>query len=50
MKTRSGGAVFSVGSMASIGSLSRNGFGNDIAGITTHVLRRFSDLQPFKMP
>ena len=49
-ETKSGGAVFSVGSMAYIGSLNHNGFDNDIARITTNVLRRFSDPQPFKMP
>ena len=47
---KAGGAVFSVGSMAYIGSLNHNGFDNDIARITTNVLRRFSDPQPFKMP
>jgi N,N-dimethylformamidase len=49
-ETKSGGAVFSVGSMAYIGSLNHNGFNNDIARITTNVLRRFSDPRPFKMP
>jgi N,N-dimethylformamidase len=37
-----GGAVFSVGSIAWMGSLSANGYQNDIARITGNVLRRFS--------
>jgi N,N-dimethylformamidase len=49
-ETPSGGAVFSVGSMAYIGALNHNGFDNDIARITTNVLRRFSDPQAFKAP
>ena len=49
-ETQSGGAVFSVGSMAYIGALNHNGFDNDIARITTNVLRRFSDPKPFKIP
>ena len=49
-ETPSGGAVFSVGSMAYIGALNHNGFDNDIARITTNVLRRFSDPRPFKVP
>jgi len=49
-ETPSGGAVFSVGSMAYIGALNHNGFDNDIARITTNVLRRFSQPQPFKAP
>jgi N,N-dimethylformamidase len=49
-ETPSGGAVFSVGSMAYIGALNHNGFDNDVARITTNVLRRFSDPAPFKAP
>ena len=48
-ETPSGGAVFSVGSMAYIGALNHKGFDNDIARITTNVLKRFSDPRPFTM-
>jgi N,N-dimethylformamidase len=47
-ETKSGGAVFSVGSMAYIGALNHKGFDNDIARITTNVLKRFSDPQRFQ--
>jgi N,N-dimethylformamidase len=36
-----GGAVFSVGSIAWAGSLSHNGYDNNVARITHNVLRRF---------
>lgn len=36
--------------ITNIGSLSHNGFDNDIARITTNVLHHFSHPQPFKMP
>ena len=49
-ETPSGGAVFSVGSMAYVGALNHNNFNNDIARITTNVLKRFSDPKPFKVP
>lgn len=49
-ETPSGGAVFSVGSMAYIGALNHNGFDNDIARLTSNVLKRFSDPQPFQLP
>ena len=49
-ETPSGGAVFSVGSMAYIGALNHKGFDNDIARITTNVLTRFSDPRPFRLP
>ncbi|HWU55066.1 MAG TPA: N,N-dimethylformamidase beta subunit family domain-containing protein [Rhizomicrobium sp.] len=49
-ETPSGGAVFSVGSMAYIGALNHNSFDNDIARISTNVLKRFSQPQPFKAP
>ena len=49
-ETPSGGAVFSVGSMAYIGALNQKGFDNDIARITTNVLKRFSDPRPFTVP
>jgi N,N-dimethylformamidase len=37
-----GGAVFSVGSCSWCGSLSTNGYDNDVSCITENVLRRFS--------
>jgi N,N-dimethylformamidase len=37
------GAVFSVGSISWMGSLSHNGYDNDISRITENVLRRFSE-------
>jgi N,N-dimethylformamidase len=46
-ETPSGGAVFSVGSIAWPGSLSHNGYDNNVAKITTNVLRRFADPAPF---
>ena len=49
-ETPSGGAVFSVGSMAYIGALNHKGFDNDIARITTNVLTRFSDPRLFRLP
>lgn len=49
-ETPSGGAVFSVGSMAYIGALNHNNCDNDISRITRNVLRRFSDPAPFRMP
>jgi N,N-dimethylformamidase len=36
--------------MAYIGALNHKTFDNDIARITTNVLRRFSQPQPFKAP
>ena len=47
METGSGGAVFSVGSMNWAGSLSHNNYDNDLARVTTNVLRRFRDPVPF---
>jgi N,N-dimethylformamidase len=41
-ETRSGGAVFSVGSMTWCGSLSHNGYNNNISTITANVLKRFA--------
>ena len=49
-ETPNGGAVFSTGSIAYAGSLPINGFDNNIAKLTTNVLRRFADPRPFKMP
>jgi N,N-dimethylformamidase len=42
--------VFSTGSIAYAGSLSWNGFDNNIARLTTNVLRRFTDETPFPLP
>ena len=41
------GAVFSVGSIAWAGSLSHNGYRNNVSQITGNVLRRFLDPKPF---
>jgi N,N-dimethylformamidase len=52
-ETAEGGAVFSVGSIAWIGSLSWNAFENNVAAITRNVLRCFLDTksnEPFKAP
>ena len=45
-----GGAVFSTGSIAYVGSLSHNGYDNAIARLTGNVLTRFLDPAPFPMP
>ena len=45
-----GGAVFSTGSIAYAGALAHNGYDNDIYRITTNVLERFSDPEPFPLP
>jgi N,N-dimethylformamidase len=45
-----GGAVFSVGSIAYAGSLSHNGYKNNINQLTTNVLRRFLAAERFYMP
>jgi N,N-dimethylformamidase len=39
-----------VGSIAWIGSLSWNGFDNNVAKLTGNVLRRFLDPAPFEGP
>jgi N,N-dimethylformamidase len=49
-ETPHGGAVFSTGSIAFAGSLGTADFANDIARISTNVLRRFVDPTPFAMP
>ena len=49
-ETAAGGAVFSVGSIAYPASLSHNDFDNNIARLTTNVLRRFLDETPFEPP
>jgi N,N-dimethylformamidase len=41
-ETPAGGAVFSVGSIAYCGSLSHNGYDNNVSRITENVLRRFT--------
>ncbi len=45
-ETPNGGAVFSTGSIAWAGSLSHNGFQNNVSRITENVLRRFKDPKP----
>jgi N,N-dimethylformamidase len=49
-ETPNGGAVFSAGSIAYAGSLSWNGFDNNVFRLTTNVLNRFKDATPFVMP
>ena len=49
-ETPCGGAVFSVGSIAYIGSLSWNEFDNNVARLTGNVLRRFLDDELFDFP
>ena len=46
-ETASGGAVFSTGSIAWSGSLSHADYNNDVARITSNVLKRFLDDAPF---
>jgi N,N-dimethylformamidase len=46
-ETPSGGAVFSTSSIAWSGSLSHNGYQNNVSRITENVLRRFLDPTPF---
>jgi len=45
-----GGAVFSTGSIAYVGSLAHQGHANNIARLTLNVLRRFLDPAPFTAP
>jgi len=49
-ETPNGGAVFSTGSIAYAGSLSWNGFNNNVFRLTSNVLNRFKDATPFLMP
>lgn len=49
-ETAGGGAVFSTGSIAWAGSMAWNSYDNEIAQITSNVLRRFNDPEPFTMP
>jgi N,N-dimethylformamidase len=48
-ETLGGGAVFSVGSIAWAGSLSHNGYDNNVSLITKNVLDRFLDETPFEV-
>jgi len=49
-ETPGGGAVFSTGSIAYCGSLSNNDYKNNISRVTSNVLSRFADEEPFTMP
>lgn len=49
-ETTGGGAVFSTGSIAWSGSMAWNGYDNEIAHITSNVLRRFNNPQRFEIP
>ncbi len=44
--TANGGAVFSVGSMTWVGSLSHNGYENSVSRVTRNVLERFLERAP----
>ncbi|MEQ8660045.1 MAG: hypothetical protein RLW62_04450 [Gammaproteobacteria bacterium] len=46
--TRAGGAVFSTSSMAWCGSLSHNGYDNNVSRMTENVLRRFAGEGPLE--
>ncbi|MBX6321004.1 MAG: N,N-dimethylformamidase, partial [Rhodospirillaceae bacterium] len=46
-ETPNGGAVWSTGSIAWSGSLSHNGYDNNVSRITANVVRRFIDPTPF---
>ena len=48
-ETGRGGAVFSVGSITYCGSLSHDGYDNNISRITRNVLDRFIDPAPFEV-
>ncbi len=48
-ETESGGAVFSTGSIAWAGSLSHAKYRNNVARISSNVLRRFLDPIPFRL-
>lgn len=49
-ETPAGGAVFSVGSIAWYGALPHDDWDNDVARVTSNVLRRFADPAPFEPP
>jgi N,N-dimethylformamidase len=46
-ETPGGGAVFSTGSIAYCASLPWNDYDNNVAKLTTNVLKRFADAKPF---
>ena len=46
-ETPNGCAVFAVGSIGRQGSLSDEGYANNVAKLTDHVARRFVDEKPF---
>jgi N,N-dimethylformamidase len=46
-ETPNGGAVFSTGSIAYGASLPWNDYDNNVAKLTTNVLKRFADPKPF---
>jgi N,N-dimethylformamidase len=48
LAARNGGAVFSTGSMAWCGSLSHDGYDNNVSRMTRNVLERFRDPAPFE--
>lgn len=47
-ETAGGGAVFNVGSIAWSGSLSHNGYDNNVSKLTRNVLDRFINPEPFE--
>ncbi len=49
-ETPRGGAVFSTGSIAYLGSLAHDGYANNISQLTGNVVRRFIDPTPFEIP
>ena len=49
-ETPGGGAVFSASSISWFGALARGGYDNSIAQMTTNVLTRFADPEPFPIP
>jgi N,N-dimethylformamidase len=49
-ETQGGGAVFSTGSIAWAAAMAANGYDNEVAKLTTNVLRRFADPEPFLFP
>ncbi|SDB29949.1 N,N-dimethylformamidase beta subunit family domain-containing protein [Bauldia litoralis] len=46
-ETPAGGAIFATASIAWCGSLSHNGYDNNVSKITANVLKRFLDPEPF---
>ncbi|MGH1492419.1 MAG: N,N-dimethylformamidase beta subunit family domain-containing protein [Acidimicrobiales bacterium] len=49
-ETPNGGAVFNTASITWAASLATNGYDNDVAKLTTNVLRRFADPEPIPAP